>query len=139
MGRVLQPLDREDGLLSHTADEHRPKVFYTNTGYEYWGRAASLLHTDWSGKDVEPLPGDTALGSLSRHLVDSDPKRFQPANVNYGLFPPLNVRASKRERRTLYAARAQDSLRAWSNRTGLPVALDSSQPELPSTPAAAQA
>ncbi len=90
-------------------------------------------------EDVEPLPDDTALGSLSRHLVDSDPKRFQPANVNYGLFPPLNVRASKRERRTLYAARAQDSLRAWSNRAGLPVALDSSQPELPSTPAAAQA
>src|SRR5207302_9216710 len=30
-----------DGLLARSADhpEHRPKIFFTNTGYEYWGRA----------------------------------------------------------------------------------------------------
>jgi Alpha/beta hydrolase domain len=48
-----------DGLLARSADrpEYRPKVFFTNTGYEYWGRAASLIHTSPDGKaDVAPLP-----------------------------------------------------------------------------------
>ena len=32
-----------------------PKIFYVQTSAEYWGRAASLLHTDPSGtKDLEP-------------------------------------------------------------------------------------
>jgi hypothetical protein len=36
--------------------ELRPKTFYTNTGYEYWGRAASLIHTTIDGeRDVAPL------------------------------------------------------------------------------------
>jgi hypothetical protein len=44
-----------DGLFSHQHDPaHIPKVFYTNTGYEYWGRAASLIHTTLDGRaDVE--------------------------------------------------------------------------------------
>ena len=36
---------------SHTA----PKIFFTNTSYEYWGRAASLIHTSADGlKDAAP-------------------------------------------------------------------------------------
>ena len=40
---------KEDGLLVRTPEELRPLVFYTNTGYEYWGRAASLIHTSPDG------------------------------------------------------------------------------------------
>ena len=50
-----------DGLLARSADhpEHRPKIFFTNTGYEYWGRAASLIHTSLDGRlDVTPLPNE---------------------------------------------------------------------------------
>jgi hypothetical protein len=50
-----------DGLLARSADrpEHRPKIFFTNTGYEYWGRAASLVHTSPDGRlDVAPLPNE---------------------------------------------------------------------------------
>jgi hypothetical protein len=32
-----------DGLFAHEAN--LPKTFFTNTGYEYWGRTASLIHT----------------------------------------------------------------------------------------------
>ena len=47
----------EDGLLRRTREDHRPYVFYTNSGYEYWGRAASLIHTTADGlADVLPLP-----------------------------------------------------------------------------------
>lgn len=50
---------RDDGLLRALRPEHRPLVFYTNTGYEYWGRAASLVHTSTDGRrDVEPLPSE---------------------------------------------------------------------------------
>jgi hypothetical protein len=50
-----------DGLFARSADrpEHRPKIFFTNTGYEYWGRAASLIHTSVDGRtDVPPLPNE---------------------------------------------------------------------------------
>jgi len=40
-----------DGLLSHaTPPELMPKIFYTNSDYEYWGRAASLIHTTIDGR-----------------------------------------------------------------------------------------
>jgi hypothetical protein len=50
-----------DGLLARSSGrpDHRPKTFFTNTGYEYWGRAASLIHTSVDGRtDVAPLPNE---------------------------------------------------------------------------------
>ncbi len=44
------------GLLDRArADGVVPKIFYTNTSYEYWSRAASLLHTTPDGTDDLPL------------------------------------------------------------------------------------
>jgi len=44
-----------DGLFERTPESSRPKTFYTNTGYEYWGRAASLIHTTPDGiADARP-------------------------------------------------------------------------------------
>lgn len=49
----------EAGLLDATPPEHRPLVMVTNTGYEYWGRAASLIHTSPDGRrDVAPAEGE---------------------------------------------------------------------------------
>ncbi|HTB16300.1 MAG TPA: alpha/beta hydrolase domain-containing protein [Bryobacteraceae bacterium] len=40
---------RKDGVV--------PKIFYSNGAYEYWGRAASLIHISPDGKkDVAPAP-----------------------------------------------------------------------------------
>jgi methylenetetrahydrofolate--tRNA-(uracil-5-)-methyltransferase len=61
-----------------------------------------------------PLPVTTALGALARHLTESDSRRFQPANVNYGLFPPLAGRVSRGDRRAAFAARAAIDLQAWT-------------------------
>ena len=50
-----------DGLLARSAADpgRRPKIFFTNTGYEYWARAASLIHTSPDGRaDVAPLPNE---------------------------------------------------------------------------------
>lgn len=68
-------------------------------------------------RGAEPLPPDphTAHGALMRHLGESDPARFQPSNVNYGLFPPLEgrPRLRKREKNERLAERALGALDAW--------------------------
>ena len=51
--------EREEGLFSVQRPDHLPLVFYTNTGYEYWDRAASLIHTSVDGtQDIEPLENE---------------------------------------------------------------------------------
>jgi methylenetetrahydrofolate--tRNA-(uracil-5-)-methyltransferase len=68
-------------------------------------------------------PADTAHGALLRHLQNADAKNFQPMNVNYGLFPPLDPQQStfvaksgrrkklpKREKNQKLAERALESL-----------------------------
>ncbi|MFO7983908.1 MAG: methylenetetrahydrofolate--tRNA-(uracil(54)-C(5))-methyltransferase (FADH(2)-oxidizing) TrmFO [Desulfuromonadales bacterium] len=62
-----------------------------------------------------PLPPEmTALGALLSHLADSDAKGFQPMNVNYGLFPPLENRKRKRaERRLAMAERGLEAIAPW--------------------------
>lgn len=65
--------------------------------------------------DSEPPlpPRETALGALIQHITDADPKHFQPMNVNYGLFPPLESRVKKKDRKLLLADRALAALDEW--------------------------
>jgi hypothetical protein len=47
---------RRDGLLTHNMKpQFMPKVMYTNSSHEYWGRAASLYTTTVDGKEDAPL------------------------------------------------------------------------------------
>lgn len=49
----------EDGILARYRgkEEFLPKIFYTNSAYEYWGRAASQIHTTLDAKlDLDPGP-----------------------------------------------------------------------------------
>ncbi|HEX7785829.1 MAG TPA: hypothetical protein VF653_06370, partial [Methylomirabilota bacterium] len=55
-----------------------------------------------------------ALGALARHLTESDPRHFQPANINYGLFAPLDERVRKQHRRAAWADRAHRALAGWA-------------------------
>jgi hypothetical protein len=80
------------GLLTHaTKPEHRPKIFYTNSSYEYWGRAASLIHTSVDGTRDVPPPPDTRIYLLSagQHGVAS----FPPARtIGQQMNNPLDYR-----------------------------------------------
>jgi len=68
-----------------------------------------------------PSP-DTAHGALLGHLTQSEPKHFQPSNVNFSLFPPLAARLPKRQRGQLRAQQALDSLAQWQHTpTGRPL------------------
>jgi hypothetical protein len=55
-----------DGLLTHAGiPELQPKIFYTNSEYEYWGRAASLIHTTVDGKSDVPLMDNVRIYLLT--------------------------------------------------------------------------
>jgi methylenetetrahydrofolate--tRNA-(uracil-5-)-methyltransferase len=57
-------------------------------------------------------PGTTALGAMWRHLrTPSD--RFQPSNVVFSMFPPIDARLKKRARYEALAARALAELPSW--------------------------
>jgi len=72
-----------------------------------------------------PLPPETtAHGALLRYLMGADARRFQPMNVNYGLFPPLAVSTRKlrrRERNELQAQRALDALGTYRDASSVHV------------------
>jgi hypothetical protein len=91
---VLYPVDippytDNDGLLAKAvAANVVPKIFYSNGSYEYWGRAASLIHTSQDGQQDAPLAKDTRIYFLagSQHFAGSIPPRpveaQNPSSVN---------------------------------------------------------
>jgi methylenetetrahydrofolate--tRNA-(uracil-5-)-methyltransferase len=75
--------------------------------------AAFAVH----GEEVV-LPADTtAHGALLGYLRNADPGNFQPMNVNFGLFPPLEGlprKLRKREKNEKLATRALEALAGYS-------------------------
>ncbi len=73
-----------------------------------------------SGKALIPFPATTAMGSLAHYVSFSGHKSFQPTNVNYGIFAPLNVkrRMKRKEKRAHYASRAREDMRAFARDLG---------------------
>jgi hypothetical protein len=67
-----------DGLLVRAAkDKVVPKVFYTNSAYEYWGRSASLIHIAIDGQKDATIPDTTRIYFLAggQHGPASFPPR----------------------------------------------------------------
>jgi methylenetetrahydrofolate--tRNA-(uracil-5-)-methyltransferase len=58
-------------------------------------------------------PPTTALGALLQHLK-SERKNFQPSGINFGIFPPLEKRYSKKIRKEMYAKRAIADFKKWA-------------------------
>ncbi|WP_129792448.1 methylenetetrahydrofolate--tRNA-(uracil(54)-C(5))-methyltransferase (FADH(2)-oxidizing) TrmFO [Sphingosinicella sp. CPCC 101087] len=66
------------------------------------------------GETVHLPPAETALGALLFHITGgADEASYQPMNVNFGLFPPIEGRAKKAERKKLYTQRARLALAEW--------------------------
>ncbi len=65
-------------------------------------------------------PSTTAMGALLRHITGgADANTFQPMNVNFGLFPPLDGTLRGKERKQALAARALSDLDMWLQPTPL--------------------
>ena len=66
------------------------------------------------GYSITPPPPTTAMGALLNHITSgADASTFQPMNINFGLFPPLEGRMKKRERKPAMAKRALTDLEGW--------------------------
>ncbi len=72
-----------------------------------------------TGRPLAVPPQETAHGALVRHLTASDPGRFQPSNVNFGLFPPWEGKGRKRERGVERSRRALAALEKWQKEEGI--------------------
>jgi methylenetetrahydrofolate--tRNA-(uracil-5-)-methyltransferase len=77
------------------------------------------------GAEFAPPPGTTALGALLRHVTgEAHPPgyAYQPTNVVFALFPPLDERHKKHERKARMLARARRDLAGWAHAQGIPLA-----------------
>ncbi|HPF42996.1 MAG TPA: methylenetetrahydrofolate--tRNA-(uracil(54)-C(5))-methyltransferase (FADH(2)-oxidizing) TrmFO [Bacillota bacterium] len=60
----------------------------------------------------EPLrfPLETAIGSQANYLEFASPSQFQPMNANFGLFPALDMKYKKRDKKGLLAKRSMETM-----------------------------
>lgn len=61
----------------------------------------------------EPMivpPRETAIGSLIKYITDTGVKNFQPMNINFGLFPPVQGKMPKPEKKKLIAKNALENI-----------------------------
>ncbi|HYG99257.1 MAG TPA: alpha/beta hydrolase domain-containing protein [Terriglobales bacterium] len=77
------------GLLDKAfAAKVAPKIFYSNTSYEYWGRAGSLIHTIACGDGASPRPAD--LDCVQDAKIPENVRIYLLAGLQHfsGPFPP---------------------------------------------------
>lgn len=76
--------------------------------------AGRFAAAELAGKDLPPPPPETALGALLGHITGgAEAETYQPMNVNFGLFPPIEGRTKKADRKKMYTARARAALADW--------------------------
>jgi methylenetetrahydrofolate--tRNA-(uracil-5-)-methyltransferase len=79
--------------------------------------AGRMAAAEILGRELPPPPPDTAMGALITHITGgADAKTFQPMNVNFGLFPPIEAKGGRKGRKDRYKAytdRAKDSFTQW--------------------------
>lgn len=69
--------------------------------------------------DMPSPPRETALGAMLAHIThEATDEIFQPMNINFGLFPPVQTVNGKRkikgaDRKRLYTSRAKEALQKW--------------------------
>ena len=113
-----------DGALRLRAD---PRLRFAGqiTGVEGYVESAAMgllagrmAAAERLGRPLAPPPPTTALGALVAHVTGgAEAALFQPMNVNFGLFPPLDAarggRKGRRERYKGYTDRAKADFAAW--------------------------
>jgi|TARA_B110000879_G_scaffold92132_1_gene126149 methylenetetrahydrofolate--tRNA-(uracil-5-)-methyltransferase len=79
--------------------------------------AGKLAIAEHCGKTCNSPPNTTAMGALISHITGgADAKNFQPMNVNFGLFPPIdNVKGGRRNRKDRYKAYTDRAKEEWTN------------------------
>ena len=79
--------------------------------------AGRMAAAQAQGRDLPPPAPTTAMGALVNHITGgAEAKTFQPMNVNFGLFPPIDAKGGRRGRKDRYKAytdRAKVAFTEW--------------------------
>ncbi len=80
--------------------------------------AGRMAATELLGGTLDVPPDTTAMGALITHITGgAEAKTFQPMNVNFGLFPPVQGlkggRRGRKDRYKAYTDRAKIDWQAW--------------------------
>jgi len=79
--------------------------------------AGRMAAAEILGAPIQTPPIDTAMGALVNHITGgAAAKTFQPMNVNFGLFRPIDAKGGRKNRKMRYKAytdRAKDAWTGW--------------------------
>ena len=78
---------------------------------------AALAAVERLGQRLDAPPPTTTMGALVHHIIGgAEAKTFQPMNVNFGLFPPIDAKGGRKGRKDRYKAytdRAKGDFQQW--------------------------
>ena len=79
--------------------------------------AGRLAAAEITGQTISSPPQDSAMGALIHHITGgADAKTFQPMNVNFGLFRPVEgLKGGRRGRKDRYKAYTDRAKAAWKD------------------------
>ena len=109
-------------LNKNLSSKNDPDLFFAGqiTGVEGYFESATIglmvakfLIDHLNDKSFSPPPPETAIGSLLHSITDQERPVFQPTNINFGLFPPVEKKLPKRQKRDFIAQRAKEKLSQW--------------------------
>lgn len=76
--------------------------------------AGLMLAAELTGSEIPQPPATTALGALLGHITgDAHADDYQPMNVNFGLFAPLEESCHKKQRKAAITSRARSDMAQW--------------------------
>ena len=77
--------------------------------------AGRLAAAEILGQTLPPVPQDTAMGALIHHITGgAEARTFQPMNVNFGLFPPIDLKGGRKNRKARYKGYTDRAKTAWT-------------------------
>lgn len=102
--------------------KHHPNLFFAGqiTGVEGYMESGAMgllsginAYRYMSGMPIVIPPPSTAMGALINYIIHSLTIPFQPMNINFGLFPQLQMKSRRQKKRLLLARRALKEMEEW--------------------------